>query len=92
MKKTLFFYNIIFLFFGNILLSNIHNMYEHDDSTDYHECEECLIFESNNSYILDFNEFIFSNYTTNILAFPDLDFNNSDFNLKNGSRAPPISQ
>ena len=90
MRTTLLVYNIIFLFFGNALFSNIHDKHEHDYLTEHTECQECLNFDTN--YILDFNEFIFSNYNVNIFRFEYSDYNEFDVDLKNHARAPPISK
>ena len=92
MKETLFLYNIIFLFFGNLLLSNIHHIHEHDNLIEHYECGDCLNLENNNNYILDFNGLVFLNYANRISAFPNLDFNDSNYTLKNSARAPPISK
>ena len=79
-KNLLIFYNVVFLFGGNILLTNIH--YHHNHSHKYeshvsHECSECVTI-NNNSNITQFK--------IQYIAY-------TEFNLSRicNSRAPPIS-
>ena len=91
MKNILMTYNILFLIFGNTLFSGIHLLHLHDHC--HHnkniECEECLLIDSSNTFILQDNELEFSNPTIYELFENTL---NSKLYLKNkafSSRAPP---
>jgi len=92
MKNLLIIYNVIFLFAGNILLSNIHHHeHHHFDQYETHECQECIIIENSNNYDIDFQEVNFSNNNTDIFFleyFISIQFNTEQ---RYHSRAPPIS-
>ena len=49
MKSFVIIFNILFLSFGNVLLSNIHHLHHHDDCGTYEiqECPECEIIKNN---------------------------------------------
>ena len=96
MKKLLITYNVIFFLIGNVLISNIHESFDHDHDHDHHhvhgysDCQECVIIDSSN-YILDFDEVNFSNNNTNLFVvkyFSIIEFSVEKTYL---SRAPPIS-
>ena len=93
MKKILFIYNIIFLFIGNSLLSNIHFMHDHkhDHEHEIVECEECITIENSKNYDLDNNEVKISKLNISLFFY---EFSNIiKFNKQRQylSRAPPIS-
>ena len=91
MKNILMTYNILFLIFGNTLFSSIHLLHHHDHCDEHKniECQECLLIDSSNTFILQDNELEFSNPTIYELFENTL---NSKLYLKNkafSSRAPP---
>jgi len=53
MKSFIIIFNILFLSFGNVLLSNIHHLHHHDDccAHEIQECPECEIIKNNDNYI-----------------------------------------
>ena len=58
MKNLFIIYNVIFLLFGNVLLSNIHYFHDHHhDHGDYNEhsnneeCQDCIIIENSSNLI-----------------------------------------
>ena len=86
-------YNILFLIFGNTLFSSIHLLHHHDHCDEHKnvECQECLLIDSSNTFILQDNELEFSNPTIYELFENTL---NSKLYLKNkafSSRAPPYT-
>ena len=95
MKNLLIIYNVIFLLVGNVLLSNIHYIHDHnhDHSHEHetYECQECIIIENINNYILDYQEIFFSNNNINLFVSEYYSF--IEFNIEQTylSRAPPIS-
>ena len=93
MKNLLIIYNVILLLAGNVLLSNIHHIHDHSHSHnhEYYECEECIIIENNNNYVLDYQEVNFSNNNINLFVSGYYSF--IEFNIEQTylSRAPPIS-
>ena len=93
MKNLLIIYNIIFLLAGNVLLSNIHHIHDHDYSheNEANECQECINIESSNNYILDFQEVNFSNNIINQFTFQYLSTIDLNIIKKYNSRAPPTS-
>ena len=91
MKNILMTYNILFLIFGNTLFSSIHLLHHHDHCDEHKnvECQECLLIDSSNTFILQDNELEFSNPTIYELFENTL---NSKLYLKNkafSSRPPP---
>jgi len=94
MKNLLIIYNVIFLLAGNVLLSNIHYIHAHSHSHEHehetYECQECIIIENINNYILDYQEINFSN--NNINLFVSEYYSSVEFNIEQTylSRAPPI--
>tara|TARA_Y100001933_G_C18861417_1_gene506058 strand:- start:325 stop:633 length:309 start_codon:yes stop_codon:yes gene_type:complete len=93
MKNILMTYNILFLLLGNTLFSNIHLLHHHDHCHDDKnaECQECLVIESSNTFILLDNELKFTTQMTYELFENTL---NSTLNVRSkafSSRAPPAS-
>ena len=69
MKNILITYNILFLVLGNTLFSSIHLLHHHDhcdDSKDA-ECQECLVIDGSNTFILLDNELKFTTQITHEL-------------------------
>ena len=95
MKNLLIIYNVIFLLAGNVLLSNIHYIHDHNHGHSHehetYECQECIIIENINNYILDYQEINFSNNNINLFVSEYYSF--IEFNIEQTylSRAPPIS-
>ena len=97
MKAVLITYNIIFLFVGNILFSNIHYFYHHDHDHNHDhdlesvECYECINIELNNNYTLDCDYIQISN--NNFEEFEFQEFIKLELNIFElfSSRAPPTS-
>ena len=97
MKKSIIIFNIIFLTFGNVLLSGIHNHIHHHDGhyhTEYEnekdECFECINIDNNN-YVLDSDRINFS--INDFDLFFTYNLKVCDFKIieKYLSRAPPLS-
>ena len=93
MKSFIIIFNILFLSFGNVLLSNIHHLHHHDDccAHEIQECPECEIIKNNDNYISSiFFDDVFVINSIQLKIFqsfaPDLNFSRR-FN----SRAPPLS-
>ena len=91
MKNILMTYNILFLIFGNTLFSSIHLLHHHDHCDDNKnvECQECLLIDSSNTFILQDNELKFTTQITHELFENTL---NSKLYLRSkafSSRAPP---
>ena len=93
MKNLLILYDVIFLLAGNVLFSNIHYMHEHHHSHDHqtNECQECIIIENSNNYVIDFYEINFSNNNINLFVFEYSDSIDSFLHKDYKSRAPPTS-
>jgi len=93
MKKLFIIYNILFLMTGNALFGNIHSHHDHGhfDEHEALECQECIMYDSSNNYILDSKEelSLFDNINeliqeeTIIVPFITI--------IGYPSRAPPIS-
>lgn len=94
MKKLFIIYNILFLFSGNVLFSNIHyfHSHSHNHSHDHEtvECQDCIIFEDSNKYILDFDKVNFSSNNFNKFIAQYFINIELDFEKVYLSRAPPI--
>ena len=92
MKNIIIILNILFLFSGNILFSNIHD-HDHDHcyESEIYECEECINIENNNNCIIDFQSTFFLNTTSDLISLEYFDSINSHINSQYSSRAPPIS-
>ena len=94
MKNLLIIYNLIFLLFGNVLFSSIHYLHEHENDHEHNyevnECDECIIIENVNNYVVDFQEVNFSNNNINLLVYEY--FKITEFNIQKTylSRAPPL--
>ncbi len=93
MKNLIIIFNIAFLFFGNLLFSNIHYLHNHNHNHtfEYDECIDCITFDSNSNYVLDNNEVNFSNSNSNKIILNPIITIETNFNKKSLSRAPPIS-
>ena len=92
MKNVLIILNVLFLFFGNILFSNIlHQDHDHCHESEVYECEECINFENSNNYIVEFQNTFFLNITSDLISSEYFDTINSYVNSQYLSRAPPIS-
>ena len=91
MKKILITYNILFLLLGNTLFSSIHLLHHHGHCHDNKnvECQECIVIDSSNTFILLDNELKFITKITYELFENAL---NSILHLRSKvflSRAPP---
>jgi len=92
MKKVLIISNLIFFLLGNVLLSNVHYLLDHEHEHSMHdECQECLLIENTNNYIPDFDNVQFSNNSISVLVYQYLSFIQIDIKQQYQSRAPPIS-
>ena len=66
MRYFLSIYTIGFLFFGNVLFSNLHLFVEHEhchqSSSNYQDCEDCKFIDTNDnlSHEIDDLKFVFS--------------------------------
>ena len=94
MKNILMTYNILFLILGNTLFSSIHLLHHHDHCHDNKnvECQECLVIESSNTFILLDNELKFTTQITYELFENPLNSSLYSRNKAFSSRAPPSSQ
>ena len=95
MKNILVIYNIVFLFAGNILISNIHNHshHDHEHNHDYEatECHECIIIESNNNYVINSQDLFSPNNDIHLFISEYCIVDEFDVKKTYLSRAPPIS-
>ena len=92
MKNVIIILNVLFLFSGNILFSNIlHHDHDHCHESEVYECEECINFENSNNYIVEFQNTFFLNITSDLISSEYFDTINSYVNRQYLSRAPPIS-
>jgi len=96
MKKAIIIFNIIFLTFGNVLLSGIHNHVHHHDGhhhTEYEnerdECFECINIDKNN-YVLDSDRINFSINSYDIISINNVQIFEFTFFDLYFSRAPPV--
>ena len=83
---------MIFLFVGNVLLSNIHHHehhYEHKHDTN--ECHECIVIENSNNYVADFQEVNFLDNNVDLFVSDFFSIIEFDVTRKYHARAPPIS-
>ena len=62
MRNYLILYNLMFFLFGNILLSNIHHLSDHNHLDEVNECIECINLDNNNYLLSDSLKFILNNY------------------------------
>ena len=92
MKNVIIILNVLFLFSGNILFSNIlYHDHDHCHESEVYECEECINFENSNNYIVEFQNTFFLNITSDLISSEYFDTINSYVNRQYLSRAPPIS-
>ena len=94
-RNFLIFYNVIFLFLGNLTFTH-HYLHEHSDSINeshYHdnECDICISYENINNFDTNSKTDVFINATE--YSFLSLVDENISFGLKIqlSSRAPPVS-
>ena len=93
MRYLLSIYSIGFLFFGNVLFSNIHHLVEHEHchqkSSNYQECEDCAFIDTNDNlnHEIDDLKFVFSK--PNILHKSSCLSLDNDISKSYLSRAPP---
>jgi len=88
-KNYLILYNITFFLFGNVLLSNLHHLSDHNHLEEVNECLECIYFDNNNYYIVDDSVIFFSNNYFNIFINEYSSFVLNDIQYKYPVRAPP---
>ena len=92
MKNLLIIFNVIFLFAGNVLLSNIHHHeHHHEHKHETYECHECIVIENSNNYVADFQEVNLSNNNINLFVSDFFSIIEFDVTRKYLARAPPIS-
>jgi hypothetical protein len=95
MKNLFIILNIIFLLTGNLLFSSSHHLHDHSYAHDHNniieECEDCIIIDNNNNFILDSQVFVFSIDALNPYIFKYLNISGFLNYKKYNSRAPPIS-
>ena len=90
MKTLIIIFNILFLSFGNVLISNHHHLEEHSHHEE-NECVECVTIKNNDNYISNYfslDVFVFNSNQLQIIDFTTIDI---DSNKRYNSRAPPIS-
>ena len=92
MKNLFLIYNILFLLAGNILFSSTHFLHGHSDEHDTYECEQCILLDNSNNYILDFQEVNFPSYNSNKFIIKQIVAISLDRNKEYLSRAPPTSE
>jgi len=96
MKSLILVFNILFLSFGNILLSNIHHIDHHHDHeySDYEaqECSECEIIKNNNNYVSTI--FFDDVFVVNSIQLQIFQSSIADLTVSKrfNSRAPPASK
>jgi len=96
MKSLILVFNILFLSFGNILLSNIHHIDHHHDHeySDYEaqECPECEIIKNNNNYVSTI--FFDDVFVVNSIQLQIFQSSITDLTVSKrfNSRAPPTSK
>jgi len=63
---------------------------DHEHNYEVNECDECIIIENVNNYVVDFQEVNFSNNNINLLVYEY--FKITEFNIQKTylSRAPPL--
>lgn len=94
MKNLTILYFTLFLSFGNILLSSLHEI-EHQHHCDKQQieaqCNECVLFKNldnytTNKFVLEFSPSFFTKF-----HFESNSFFSIETNLSLKSRAPPLS-
>lgn len=95
MRNLLIIYNVLFLLAGNVLLSNNHyehnHVHNHENNHLTEECQECIIINNSNIYVIDHQEINFSNNYIPYLGFQYLCLPELNIEKKNNSRAPPTA-
>tara|TARA_Y100001960_G_C14559299_1_gene769922 strand:+ start:60 stop:344 length:285 start_codon:yes stop_codon:yes gene_type:complete len=93
MRNFFILYNIIFLFFGNILFSSVHylNDHVHDDKKhQINECLECISYNNAKNYILDYNEINFIKYKSFQFIYKSISIIELNHTERFHARAPPV--
>ena len=91
MKRLAIIYNVIFLIAGNSLLSNIHFSHDHSHEYSDHECNECVLIENGNDYILGYHQPLIENSTSSEFILDNIINLILSVKIPSLSRAPPIS-
>tara|TARA_Y100001970_G_scaffold144444_1_gene177393 strand:- start:7459 stop:7743 length:285 start_codon:yes stop_codon:yes gene_type:complete len=94
MKNAIIIFNLLFLFFGNSIFSNIHYLDEHAHQHQEHteECIECIVIKNTENYTLDINPINFGSHDCNYVIIKDKFVIISSKNKLFSSRAPPTSK
>jgi len=94
MKSFIIIFNILFLSFGNVLLSNIHHLHHHDDcyAHEIKECPECEIIKNNDNYVS--SVFFDDVFVINSIQLQTIQSSTPDLTVSKrfNSRAPPTSK
>tara|TARA_B100000676_G_C17407820_1_gene498190 strand:- start:98 stop:382 length:285 start_codon:yes stop_codon:yes gene_type:complete len=94
MKNLTILYFALFLSFGNILLSSLHNI-EHQHLCNKQQieaqCNECVLFKNLDNYTTNKFDLEFSPSFITKFHFERDTFFSSETNLSLKSRAPPLS-
>ena len=92
MKNLLTIYNVVFLLLGNVLLSNLHHLeHDHGHESNHTKCEDCIVFENNNDYLLEYDKLDFLTNDFNLFIYESIDVVKCSPKKSYLSRAPPIS-
>ena len=91
MRRLVIIYNIAFLIAGNFLLSHVHFSHEHPNEHPNHECNECILIENSNNYILYYNEPLIEKNKGFKFILDNIINLISSSKIPSSSRAPPIS-
>ena len=91
MKNLIIIFNVLFLFFGNSVFSNIHYLDEHAHQEHAEECIECIVIKNTENYTLDIYPPTFDSNNYNHVIIQDAFVIISSRNKIFSSRAPPNS-
>ena len=92
MKNLLTIYNVVFLLLGNVLLSNLHHLeHDHEHESNHAKCEDCIVFENNNNYLLEYDKLDFLTDDFNLFIYESINVVEYFVYKTYLSRAPPIS-
>ena len=90
MQKVLIINSSILLLVGTLLFEGIHKVHDHDQDSIENRCEECVIIDHTNNYVVLTNQAInFKDYIYN-LELLENNFIKLNAEKKFLSRAPPI--